>query len=303
MNILVSGLLNIETTVAVRGFPINYYPIDYPFFGVNSAVSGVGYNIAKALTTLSDTVDLRSIIGCDDEGDRVMTQLKRDGISADGVNRTLNSTPTSVVLYDPDGRRQIYCDLKDIQEQSLDPQAVSFDNCAVAAICNINFNRGLIRAAKSSGVLTATDVHVLSDLEDDYNRDFMENADILFLSDENLPCSPEDFIRRLYDRYHNRVIVIGMGGKGAMLLDGASGRVTRLSACQNVTVVNTVGAGDALFAAFVHYTAKGLSPLEALMRAEVFAAIKIGTSGASKGFCTEMQVEAALPQMNISIIE
>lgn len=48
MKILVSGLLNTETTTAVRGFPINYYPIDYPFFGVNTAVSGVAINLAKA---------------------------------------------------------------------------------------------------------------------------------------------------------------------------------------------------------------------------------------------------------------
>ena len=33
MKLLVSGLLNTETTAAVRGFPIPYYPIDYPFFG------------------------------------------------------------------------------------------------------------------------------------------------------------------------------------------------------------------------------------------------------------------------------
>ena len=32
-NILVSGLINTETTVRVRQFPVNYYPIDYPFFG------------------------------------------------------------------------------------------------------------------------------------------------------------------------------------------------------------------------------------------------------------------------------
>ena len=47
--ILVSGLVNTETTVRVRQFPINYYPIDYPFFGVNTAASGVAYNIALAL--------------------------------------------------------------------------------------------------------------------------------------------------------------------------------------------------------------------------------------------------------------
>ena len=194
MKLLVSGLLNIETTAAVRGFPIHYYPIDYPFFGVNSAVSGVGYNLAKALTTLSDEVQLLSFIGNDDEGDRIMTQLHRDGIDADKIARTLKSTPTSVVLYDPEGKRQIYCDLKDIQEQRIAPDSVSLDSCAIAAICNINFNRDLIKAAHDSGILTATDVHVLSDIEDDYNRDFMENADILFLSDEALPCEPQEFL-------------------------------------------------------------------------------------------------------------
>ena len=50
--ILVSGLINTETTVRVRQFPVAYYPIDYPFFGVNTAVSGVAYNIALALKTL-----------------------------------------------------------------------------------------------------------------------------------------------------------------------------------------------------------------------------------------------------------
>ena len=37
--ILVSGLVNVETTCAVRQFPVEYYPIDYPFFW--SPVRGV----------------------------------------------------------------------------------------------------------------------------------------------------------------------------------------------------------------------------------------------------------------------
>ena len=65
--ILVSGLLNVETNVAVKGFPIPYYPIDYPFFGVTSNVSGVGCNIAKALTALGDKVTLLSFLGQDEE--------------------------------------------------------------------------------------------------------------------------------------------------------------------------------------------------------------------------------------------
>ena len=75
MKLLVSGLLNIETTVAVRGFPIPYYPIDYPFFGVNANVAGVGFNLAKALTTLGDEVSLISYLGQDDEAARILATV------------------------------------------------------------------------------------------------------------------------------------------------------------------------------------------------------------------------------------
>ena len=63
--ILVSGLVNTETTVQIRQFPIPYYPIDYPFFGVDTAVSGVAYNIVRALHTLGDGVRLLSMTGSD----------------------------------------------------------------------------------------------------------------------------------------------------------------------------------------------------------------------------------------------
>jgi len=64
-NILVSGLINVETTLQVDGFPIPYFPARYPFHGVHATISGVGYNIAKALTVLGDEVRFLSIIGHD----------------------------------------------------------------------------------------------------------------------------------------------------------------------------------------------------------------------------------------------
>ena len=59
--ILVSGLVNVETTCRIESFPIDYQPIDYAFFGVNMAVSGVGYNVAKAMTSLEDEVTITSM--------------------------------------------------------------------------------------------------------------------------------------------------------------------------------------------------------------------------------------------------
>ncbi len=46
-----------------------------------------------------------------------------------------------------------------------------------------------------SGKTIATDVHVLSDVQDEYNADFMRYAKILFLSDENIPSNYKAFMR------------------------------------------------------------------------------------------------------------
>ena len=89
--------------------------------------------------------------------------------------------------------------------------------------------------------------------------------------------------------YHNKIIVLGRGSKGAALY--TEGQFYELPAVQVGPVVNTVGAGDALFSSFLHSYAKGLSPLEALQRAQLFASAKIGSSGASKGFITEEELE------------
>lgn len=69
--ILVSGLINTETTVKVKKFPIEYFPIDYPFFGVNTRVSGVAYNIVKALNTLGDDAKFVTMTGKDFAADYV----------------------------------------------------------------------------------------------------------------------------------------------------------------------------------------------------------------------------------------
>lgn len=291
MNIFVSGLVNTETTVPVRRFPVAYYPIDYPFFGVSTDVSGVAYNIALALTTLGDRVRLHSMTGTDFSADYIRAALTANGIDTAGLKSSLSQTPASVVLYDGEGKRQIYCDLKDIQERQY---GFSPDTCRDADLvvaCNINFNRPLLHAARQAGKRIATDVHVLRDIYDDYNREFMENAHILFLSDEGIGDDYRPFLMELARVYGPSVIVLGRGSKGAAMYVRQEDRLYELPAARVGEVVNTVGAGDALFSAFVHFYARGVHPAECLRRAQCFAAAKIRVSGASRGFVTEEELK------------
>jgi len=290
-NILISGLVNTETTVRVGGFPIEYFPIDYPFFGVNTAVSGVAYNIVRALNTLGDEVKLTGMTGDDFAGSYIRAELSDCGINTDHIRPCLRQTPSSVVLYEESGRRQIYCDLKDIQETAYDFPADICEGIDLVAACNINFNRPLLRLAREAGIPIATDVHVFSNIYDDYNRDFLECAQIVFLSDEGIWGDWRDFIRELAHTYATKIVVLGRGSQGAAMYLREEDRLVELPAVQVGPVVNTVGAGDALFSGFIHYYAKGFHPVEALKRAEIFASAKIGTSGAAKGFITETQIE------------
>lgn len=288
--ILISGLTNLETTVRIRQFPLDYYPIDYPFFGIGTAVSGVGYNVAKALKTLGDEVLLTTMTGTDFPADYIRQELQTLGIGTGGVKPCLRQTPSSVVLYDGTGRRQIHCDLKDMQETSYGFPADICDGVDLVVATNTNFNRELLKLAKAAGKPIATDVHVLYDIYDGYNREFMEAADILFLSDEGIGADYGHFLWELAGSIPAGVIVLGRGSKGAAMYLRRENRILELPAAQVGQVVNTVGAGDALFSAFCHCIAGGVDAVEALVRAQIFAAAKIRTSGAAQGFVTEEEL-------------
>lgn len=300
--ILVSGLINIEVTARVDGFPVEYAPVRYPFLGVNSSVSGVGYNIAKALTVLGDSVRFCSLTGRDRARLMVGDALREDNIDNRYVLEALDQTPHSVILYDSTGRRAINVDLKDIQEQGYPAEVyeTAIDGCDLAVLCNINFSRALLKITKDKGIAIATDVHAISELDDAYNTMFMAMADVVFQSHEKLPCAPEEWVRRMFQRYGMEIVVVGMGADGVALGVKRDNFVERIPAVYTRPVVNTIGAGDALLSAFVHGYARDRDPYTAIKKAQAFASYKIGaTGGAADGFLDEAGLEGLVSQTGI----
>ena len=291
---LVAGLINIETTLRVEGFPLHYNPVNFPFYGVASSVSGVGYNLSKALTVLGHQVHFLSMIGSQDlAAPLVRAALQGDRIADGYVLPVLAQTPQSVILYDGEGRRQIHVDLKDIQERAYPPelfeQALADSDLLVMG--TVNFTRRFLLKARRSGKRVATDVHTIASLEDDYNRDYMAHADILFMSHERLPASPEEWARRVLERYGNEIVVIGMGAQGCLLAVRRDNFIERIPAVAPRAVVSTIGGGDALFAAFLHATAQGDDPYSAIRKAVVFAGYKVGAVSAADGFLSASALE------------
>jgi ribokinase len=291
--ILVSGLINIETTVEIAGFPLPYAPVHYLSFGINSSVSGVGFNVSKALKTLGHDVRFLSLIGDDLAGGAVRATLAQERIADDLVLSALPTTAQSVILFDPSGKRQIHVDLKNIQEQVYPEERfdAALTGCDAAVLCNINFSRPFLRRARAAGRLVATDVHTVSQLDDDYNQDFMAAADVLFMNDERLPMPPEAWAAEIMARYAPQVLVIGLGAQGALLAVQRDQFVGRFPAASVRPVVSTIGAGDALFSAFVHGFVRTGDPYHALRQAIVFAAYKIGVTSAADGFLDQTALD------------
>ena len=124
------------------------------------------------------------------------------------------------------------------------------------------------------------------------NREFMQNAHILFLSNEALPDKPEACAQDLMRRYGSQIVVIGLGHEGALLAVRKDGEIRRFDAIFTRPVVNTIGAGDALFSAFIDRFWRTKDPYSAMQSALIFASYKIGEKGAAQGFLTSPELEA-----------
>ncbi len=298
--IVVVGNVNLETTVRVAGFPLPYRPTTFVPFGVSSAISGVGYNLARALTTLGDEVALASLIGADTTAGLVRATLAADGITDDVVGSDAAATPQSVVLYDASGARAVHTDLKDVLELTYPPErfAAALAGAALAVLTNIAYSKPLIALAQTRRVPIASDLHTLTDLDDPYNAPFLQSSHVLFVSGERSSVPPAAWAEALLGASPAAVVVIGLGDQGAYLAVRNSGLRRQLPAVVTRPVVQTAGAGDALFACFLHGYLRSREPLRALRAATVFASYKLGAANSGAGFLSYDELEtllAALP--------
>jgi ribokinase len=112
------------------------------------------------------------------------------------------------------------------------------------------------------------------------------------------PCPPEEWARQVLNRYGAEVLVIGLGAEGALMAVRSDGFLERCPVIYTRPVVNTIGAGDALFSSFVHCYAKTRDPYASLSRAMVFASYKTGEAGAADGFLDEAGLEAWIKRVS-----
>ena len=103
-------------------------------------------------------------------------------------------------------------------------------------------------------------------------------------------CFVVDFL--LYISWiKTEILIYGMGAAGVLLYSNKLDTYVLYKPVKTNEIVNTVGAGNALFSCFLHYYNQTGDSTFSIRNALLFASYKIGFIGTSIGFMTEKQIE------------
>ena len=292
-NFLVAGVTQIETIVRVDKIPVSYSPLTSCIDSIFTAMGGDAYNESLALKWLGDDVTFMSIVGRNQDLGLINPPDRKITLSTEYIVPQMKETPTEVVLYDKERKQQIFEDIKDLRENVYDMSMVTpiIGTCDMLVLANANFCRPFAKMAAEYKKPIAVNIRNYNPEKEKYNTDFLEPAKVLYFSDDTLREDPYDFIQRMSDTYGTEIIILGQGSEGLILFDKTKDLRVHYKTVKTNEVVNTIGAGNALFACFLHYYMETGDSVNAIKNALLFASYKIGYMGTSNGFMTTEQME------------
>jgi sugar/nucleoside kinase (ribokinase family) len=288
--IVVVGVASLYMAVGVGEFPLERAPGARPDW-MRAGVAGSAAHVAKALSTLGDEVRLCTLAGTDPAGLAVRADLRACGLSCEGVIDA-EATSLGVALIAPDGTRMGLPYTAVVNAVGYPPETFRrlTAGADLAVLTSARFTRPLIRWAEHASIPIAVDVHLISDVNDSQSRPWLEAADIVFCSHERLPCPSEEWVPRVFGRYPGCAVVgIGKGADGA-ILGLRDGTLIHAEAVAPRGVVSTSGAGDALFASFLHGWLVTGNPVDALQAAVLYAGWKVGDPVPGAAALTEQEL-------------
>ncbi|MCR5789423.1 MAG: carbohydrate kinase family protein [Lachnospiraceae bacterium] len=286
----VAGIIQVETIVKVEKIPIEYSPVITKPNTIFTNVGGDAYNECLALRALGNDVRFFTVTGSDNTDIVVKDKLVS---GADYVYPALEATPSAVILYDSERQQQIYEDIKNVRDIvfPLEPFKKNIGDVDCVVLANANFCKPLARAAKKMGKTVAVNFRGFTEEKLEYNRELMELADIIYLSDDNIVTEPDEFVRKLADSFPAGTIILGQGAKGLTIFSRGDDLLAHYKPVKTTEIVNTAGAGNSLFSCFLHYYVGTGDAVRAIKNALLFASYKIGHMGTSAGFLTEEELE------------
>lgn len=274
MRVVVVGIANLETSLPVDHFPVEYSAQRYLTGRIRHSVGGVGFNVARALSALGHVVAVASPLGEDYPAAMIDAEAYRFNLSTHLCRRELRRTPRSVVLYDQTGRRQVNTDLTDASEFVFAPADLEPDlyRARLVVLGNVDMARPLIEPLQRRGRRFAVDLQDVQGPDNPYDQQFLA-ATYLNMSNEMVRGYERDVLLALRERSDADVLSMTLAADGALVLTSSMAEPAHVAA-PKVRAINSVGAGDAYWAVFLHHLLKE--------KADPVAAARRGCEAASR---------------------
>lgn len=274
--IVVAGVTSLYAAAPIGEFPLEFQSLRYPSW-LHFGVGGVGFHVSRVLSSLGDDVTFCTAVGDDPAGMAIRDRLRAAALLGRGVV-TSKASSTGVVLVADNGSRTVLPHLDHVRDLDypIERFAGIVRGADLAVLTNIDFVRPLLSVAGDHGVPIAADVHQIGNIGGGADRVWLEHAQVLFCSHEKLPCTPVEWVRQVLTAYRGvEVVVVGCGADGNVL-GTRCGKLLVMAAVAPLGVSNTTGAGDALFASFIHVWTRTRDVVHALRSATVYAGWKVG---------------------------
>jgi sugar/nucleoside kinase (ribokinase family) len=289
-DVVVVGNVGIDTNVY-------FYGRD-PDFGVESNftenvdyVGQAGGYASRGFAQLGKRTAFIGYVGDDYSGRFIRQEFARDGVDTTALFIDPTGTSRSVNFMYRDGRRKNFYDGKDHMHLRPDA-AICWSVLARAKLAHFNipnWARYLLPVARELGLTISCDLQDVISPDDDYRRDFVRYADVLFFSAVNYE-DPTSLITAFLGVNPGQIAVVGMGVRGCAL--GTRDGVRFFDAvAMDAPVVDTNGAGDGLAVGFLSsYVLDGYSLGDSIRRGQIVARYTCTQRGSSSNLITPAQL-------------
>lgn len=303
---------------------------DYPAWGTevvapdyHSRPGGAAANTALALGNLGLRTTLLANIGADYTGTEILAALREAPGAAIDTSRLqiLDGVQTglSVGISKAPGKERSFITvlgtLNHFGVADLESQAEFLEGCRLILLCGYFLLPGLrrpelsdllrkLKQAAQRPPLILLDTGWSPDGWTDQTR--AEVQRLLSVVDIFLPNRVElEAVTKLPDRSAAVSTILAAGPKALVVKEGSRGSSLYTPAGQwevaaiATDVVDTVGAGDYFNAGFIWGLAEGCSPVEAMQRGNVVAALNISRDAGRLRLATRTEVEARLLEARV----
>lgn len=221
---------------------------------------GKGANQAAALARLGGNARMVGAVGNDDSGRQMLDALSAAGVGTTGVSVLPHATGTALISVDRDGENQIVVCPGANSHLSLDGVEFGPDE---TVLCQLEVGVPVVleaaRKAKGFFVLNAAPAM-------DLPAELLGRCDLVIVNESEYALIP--------DLASAKLVAVTYGGEGSAMFE--HGRKVAEVPAPAVSVVNTIGAGDAFCAALVLALEAGMDYATALAVANAVGAHAVG---------------------------